>query len=94
MQQPPPPNEQDKPEDSQDGVFHIDAKALDQITPEMLRAVEDSAMDKMVHQIAEEAGVSIHCINRRLAKARRLLKTYSTLGAYRLLLLARKLDLK
>ncbi len=60
----------------------------------MLRAVEDAAMERPVHETAEQEGVSIHCINRLLTKVRKLLKTYSTIGAYRLLLLAGKIVLK
>ncbi|MCF8275282.1 MAG: hypothetical protein K9J17_01000 [Flavobacteriales bacterium] len=94
MSTPTPPEEQALLVHTAKGVVYLDAKKLSEITPEMLRAVEASAMEKLVDDIAAEEGVSIYCINRRLKNARKLLNTYSTFGAYRLLLLARKLELK
>lgn len=94
MQTPKLPDEQALLVQTAKGAVCIDPKNLEEITPEMLRAVEDIAKEKLVNDIATDEGVSIHCINRRLKKVRKLLNTYSTLGAYRVLLLARKIELK
>ena len=94
MQTPTPPDEQALLVQTAKGVVCLDAELLEQLTPEILRVVEASAKERTVDEIAADEGVSIHCINRWLKKARKLLKTYSTFGAYRVLLLARKIELK
>lgn len=89
MASPPHTPEQAGPVTFVKGRVRIDPKVLAKITPAMLRAVEGRAMDRMVHEIAADENVSIHCINRWLAKTRKLLHVYSTIAAYRLLTLAR-----
>ena len=89
-----PPDEQALLVQTAKGPICLDSELLEQLTPEILRVVEASAKERTVDEIAAEEGVSIHCINRRLKKARKLLNTYSTFGAYRVLLLARKIELK
>lgn len=76
------------------GLLRVDPAKLEKITPGMLRVVQAVALGLTMEQIADQENISVHGVDKRLVKVRGLLKVQSTTAAYRLLLLAQKLELK
>ncbi|MCF8278595.1 MAG: hypothetical protein K9J17_17840 [Flavobacteriales bacterium] len=70
------------------------AHKLKKISPGMIRVVDAFAKEVPLHKMAKNENITVHGINKRLKAVRKLLDVYSTSGAYRKLLLARKIELK
>lgn len=87
MSIPPPPDEQDSPDNSQEGARHSDPKLHKKITAKLKRVVPASAMGRSLPQIAEQEGVAVNSIKKRKDRINKLLSVQTLHAAYRLLLL-------